>query len=379
MSTVHPSKPCRKCGESDRTPGGRCRPCQRERNRKTREARKRGHSCPDCGNTVTGTGYYCSPCGRKRRQTSAQQKNDAGTPCEQCGAVDWELASGQCRPCKAEATRKRRECRIRNQEPCAKCGHIDWNKQGVCQECHRRGGPSRAAHPCKVCGSTERYDSGPCIPCTLKRRRELGKERTGQPCEVCGAQEWSIYGICRNCQRERERVLAAQKIRDRTPCNRCGRVAWMPSGRCLRCDRKTILKRARRRRAAGEPCKQCGQVEWMPSGKCSVCDRAYRAKHRAKHPERVRRQVQAASIRRRARKKQAGGTITSADIKARYAAQKGRCWWCHGNVGDTYHIDHVIPLARGGGNGPDNIVVSCATCNLSKGTKLPVEFAGRLF
>lgn len=30
------------------------------------------------------------------------------------------------------------------------------------------------------------------------------------------------------------------------------------------------------------------------------------------------------------------------------------------------HIDHIIPVCRGGGNGTDNLVTSCAECNLGK-------------
>lgn len=41
-------------------------------------------------------------------------------------------------------------------------------------------------------------------------------------------------------------------------------------------------------------------------------------------------------------------------------------------------VDHVVPLIKGGGNGPENIVVACATCNLKKGAKLPHEFSERL-
>ena len=87
---------------------------------------------------------------------------------------------------------------------------------------------------------------------------------------------------------------------------------------------------------------------------------------------------------RRARLASAPGSHTSADILLQRKAQtdkKGRlrCWWC-GNVikDDTYHLDHRIPLARGGSNGADNLVISCPTCNLTKNSKTPQEFAGRM-
>lgn len=80
-----------------------------------------------------------------------------------------------------------------------------------------------------------------------------------------------------------------------------------------------------------------------------------------------------------ARKLGNGGTHTAADIKAQYSRQKGRCFYCGGKVGGTYHTDHVIPLVLDGSNGPENLVIACPTCNLSKGAKHPMDFDGRMF
>jgi hypothetical protein len=87
----------------------------------------------------------------------------------------------------------------------------------------------------------------------------------------------------------------------------------------------------------------------------------------------------ARTARRRARVLNAEGTHTKADIQAQYQSQKGLCWHCSKLVGDDYHVDHLVPLVRGGSNGPRNIVISCPICNFSKGSKLPYEWNGRLF
>jgi len=79
---------------------------------------------------------------------------------------------------------------------------------------------------------------------------------------------------------------------------------------------------------------------------------------------------------RRNRNRIAPGKHTPEDIRQQYKKQEGKCYWCDTAVGDTYHIDHVIPLARGGSNNPDNLVISCPACNLSKGSKLPSEWSG---
>jgi 5-methylcytosine-specific restriction endonuclease McrA len=55
-----------------------------------------------------------------------------------------------------------------------------------------------------------------------------------------------------------------------------------------------------------------------------------------------------------------------------------RCYWCKRRVPkEERHIDHVIPLAKGGSHTAANLCCSCATCNLSKGAKMPEEFSGQ--
>src|SRR6266705_5616843 len=81
----------------------------------------------------------------------------------------------------------------------------------------------------------------------------------------------------------------------------------------------------------------------------------------------------------RAQKKASIGTYTAQDIYEQHERQKGRCYWCHKKLVE-YHIDHVIPLSRGGSNAPDNLVLACPTCNMRKAARLPSEWpeGGRL-
>ena len=98
----------------------------------------------------------------------------------------------------------------------------------------------------------------------------------------------------------------------------------------------------------------------------------YNANWQKENPDRVR----AASLNYKARKANADGSHTAEDVRNQYKHQKGRCYWCNKPVGDTYHVDHVIPLDKGGSNGPENLVIACPVCNLSKGSKLPHEWDG---
>lgn len=81
---------------------------------------------------------------------------------------------------------------------------------------------------------------------------------------------------------------------------------------------------------------------------------------------------------RRAREANAPGSHTVADIRDQLARQRGRCFWCWGKVGPKYHVDHVTPLALGGSNGPENLVVACPSCNLEKKAAHPMDWAGVL-
>ena len=88
--------------------------------------------------------------------------------------------------------------------------------------------------------------------------------------------------------------------------------------------------------------------------------------------------VRAYKHRRRAQKRATSGSFTKTDLQNLFKQQKGDCWWCGCKLESNYHVDHRVPLAKGGTNELGNIVLSCPECNLSKNAKLPGEWNGRL-
>lgn len=104
------------------------------------------------------------------------------------------------------------------------------------------------------------------------------------------------------------------------------------------------------------------------------------AEYNRTHQDAKRKSKASAQRARAARKRNAEGHHTAEDVRAQHKAQKGKCYYCKSSVGDKYHVDHVVPLSRGGANGPENLVIACGTCNMSKRDKLPHEWAqgGRL-
>lgn len=111
---------------------------------------------------------------------------------------------------------------------------------------------------------------------------------------------------------------------------------------------------------------------------------AYMEKRRSEKPEIVKAAIRkwwkdnpehGAAIRRgyKARKRNASGKHTGADIKQLFADQCGLCAACKTAL-SKYHVDHVMPLILGGSNDKSNLQLLCPTCNMSKGGKHPSEW-----
>jgi 5-methylcytosine-specific restriction endonuclease McrA len=60
--------------------------------------------------------------------------------------------------------------------------------------------------------------------------------------------------------------------------------------------------------------------------------------------------------------------------RALFARDDWRCVYC-GNASGRLTLDHVVPRSRGGESVWENVVTSCAPCNLRKGDRLPHEVA----
>lgn len=75
------------------------------------------------------------------------------------------------------------------------------------------------------------------------------------------------------------------------------------------------------------------------------------------------------------------GGVLSADIEQRLLGlQRGKCANCRKKL-KRHHVDHIVPIAKGGANVDCNAQLLCPTCNLKKHAKDPVAFAqeqGRL-
>ncbi|WP_413245170.1 HNH endonuclease [Sphingomonas sp. 1P06PA] len=215
-------------------------------------------------------------------------------------------------------------------------------------------------------GRSGRWE-GPCHPCN---RAHVLSWRMENP-EKAQAADRAKYE--RNRDAVIQRVAEYQKD-NREVCNERKR-AWRDrdierhreAARRRREDRRDEIREYWRNWAAANPDKvrASSRRSYVRNREALL---AWGRAYRLAFPEKAMARVRAY----RARKRGAAGRHTDADIKRQLAGQRGLCWWCCRKVG-KYHVDHRIPLARGGSNGPENIVISCPQCNQRKNAKMPWE------
>jgi 5-methylcytosine-specific restriction endonuclease McrA len=215
----------------------------------------------------------------------------------------------------------------------------------------------------------------------------------GRPCKKCnGTLRYARHGSCVACGRAhaKEQRSGANKpaflayMKDRR--DRIGHV-YRPQTDATRAadnanyHRHAAVKAAEK--AAAKAAYESENAELIATAAAEkkladgIRKRAYMLRYRRENPIKTAAQGRT----KRARRRNAPGKHTGADVIAIGNHQKWRCAWCRKACRDAYHVDHVVPLAKGGSNWPDNLAISCPTCNMRKKDKLPHEWAaanGRL-
>lgn len=101
----------------------------------------------------------------------------------------------------------------------------------------------------------------------------------------------------------------------------------------------------------------------------AIMRKAY-AIHRERRWQRKAQRANDGHARRRARK--ADATIEHFTRQEIIDRDKSTCHLCgkHCDPIDI-HLDHVIPLSRGGDHSRENVKVACSQCNMRKGARIP--------
>lgn len=153
----------------------------------------------------------------------------------------------------------------------------------------------------------------------------------------------------------------------------------MTAKTCRRCDETKPLaqfvKRAANRDGHTSVCKSCQQRPTPEQQR--EADRRYRLAHLEQRRAYVLQWDRdnpwsklGRDARRRARK--AGATVGHVDYRA-LSASASDCYLCGSVLAGDVHLDHLVPLARGGAHSASNLRPTHAVCNLRKSDKLLAE------
>lgn len=171
-----------------------------------------------------------------------------------------------------------------------------------------------------------------------------------------------LLAECRNCNAARCRanyLANAQKRQEKAREYRCIHAEKVRQAKHLYYEKHAESIRAAKR------------IQYQKHREAKL---EYSLRYQRENPE----YAVARNARYRARKLKNGGTYTPEDIRLLQRSQNHKCWWCGKLVSDDYHVDHRIPLSRGGSNNPENLCISCPSCNMSKGGRFPHEWSDRL-
>ena len=168
---------------------------------------------------------------------------------------------------------------------------------------------------------------------------------------------------------ERRENMRAQRRRDPLKSGRDSRRWRLANPERSREISRNAMRKYRRR----HPQEARASVRaWFTSEQGRLWHREHSKRYYRTHRE----AAFARSRKRRARKAHACGSHSLNDLVNIFRAQHGLCFYCSGELSNSRgkHLDHKVPLARGGGNGPDNLCWACPACNLAKFTKTAEEY-----
>lgn len=169
---------------------------------------------------------------------------------------------------------------------------------------------------------------------------------------------------CRNARAYANRKASALG----RACERC-KTEFTPGYPNARfCSRECAGHDIADRRASEKQCAGCQQSFTSKSQRkiCGACSRQRRLDRIHARNRRLR------HLRRGA----AGAAHSETDWYALLNRYRGLCAYCSAKPAE--HKDHVIPISRGGSDSIGNILPACASCNLSKGGLLLIEWKRRL-
>lgn len=170
---------------------------------------------------------------------------------------------------------------------------------------------------------------------------------------------------CKSCQKEAIHYA-------RGFCQACYMIRRRIDGGAELKARHAAAERERRKRMADEYRQKDRERNIRRRDQRKIYSRAYYQTHKEKiqasyldYIKRRRDVAYAVKARYKARKAQLPATLTPQDWEYIKDGFAHRCVYCNRQM-QRLTQDHIIPVSRGGGYTPDNIVPACASCNSRK-------------
>lgn len=222
-----------------------------------------------------------------------------------------------------------------------------------------------------------------------------------KPCTRCGevSDDFSpdkrardgLQPACRPCNRKAKAdayaanpQAARQRQNDYYHRNTEAVLATNAKSRAKHIDKVRADKKAYYQRVKTKPAYVAKIAEYTAATKDRkrAYDRAYRADKAEIYAAKAKAWVAANPDKRKAishqyrakRRAQEETGITGGVLAAWTLEQPKVCFYCTSDCGGAFHIDHFMPLARGGAHVLTNLRIACPTCNLRKNAKDPAEW-----
>ena len=173
-------------------------------------------------------------------------------------------------------------------------------------------------------------------------------------CRKCGSVEFSQRGDCKECARIRSRAYNSanrEKVREKHAIYYKNNIEKRK--KYIQENREKILEQLK---------------EYYKSHKDSKIE------YTKRHKEENRIKYRLYENTRRSRKANSDGSLSQNIAAKLMLLQQNKCAICKKQLGNDYHIDHIMPLSLGGANTDDNVQLLHSSCNLKKHKKHPIDY-----
>lgn len=237
-----------------------------------------------------------------------------------------------------------------------------------------------------------------------KRCTKCKEEKRFVDFAVCNTSSTGLLARCRKCinaanreryHRDPENARALQRIKARRLYRQNPRKAIETARRSYakhaekrrehaRQQHRANRERALTRMSLYSQTHRAERNEYARKRRKRMSDEQRKKETEAKNEWRRRNRTKARASLKLSKLKRKGAPVGDSLAVRKYyehvaATPRLRCYYCGRVTRKTdRHVDHVIPLSRGGHHCVSNLCCACATCNLRKSKKTDEEFTGQL-